>query len=239
VHHRLCSQVLAGSRGLCCSAYGLVHGIPSRSLPVAHWRVLDNKADTRLHDRTDGLHCHVASMSFSFWPHLHAHGASIGQSALVQAHGEVVRRSVRLAAAAMLWPDFHTQIRAIAVCRTVAAAAGAPLNPVAPPPAAGLCANANLQALLVPCLLHEALRALSIADEGHAISELMLLIRSIYIACASMHPSPVEKLQEMLPNVRVHNLAEVWGQAWLRLSLLRCLRCLHRTGACLRFFVLD
>lgn len=114
-----------------------------------------------------------------------------------------------LAAAAMQWPDLQTQIRAIAVCRSVAAAAGAPLNPVAQTPSAGGLNAAALQPLLVPVLFQQALRGLSVANEGHVISEFILLIRSIYIACAVWQPSPVAQLQQLLPGCTAEQVAEV------------------------------
>ena len=127
----------------------------------------------------------------------------------MQAHRDLVARCISLAAAAMQWPDLQTQIRAVAVCRTTAAAAGAPLNPVASAPAAaGNSPGSALQPLVVPCLLRQALHGLSVANEGHVISELVLLVRSIYISCAAWQPSPVQQIQELLPSVTATSIAE-------------------------------
>jgi hypothetical protein len=49
---------------------------------------------------------------------------------LVQTHGDIVREVFALACQEMRWPGMQTQIRAVAVCPTVAAAAGFPPNPV-------------------------------------------------------------------------------------------------------------
>lgn len=129
---------------------------------------------------------------------------------LVQNHSGTVTAAVQLAAAAMQWPDLQTQIRAVAVCRTVAAAAGAPLNPVG-----GACGVGSggtlLQPLLVPCLLQQAVRALASADGPHVASELLLLIRSIYVAGAALQPSPAAQIRELLPNVTAQAIAKVCG----------------------------
>jgi hypothetical protein len=131
------------------------------------------------------------------------------QLASVQAHADVVCAAVTLAAAAMRWPDIHTQLRAVAVCRTVAAAGGAPLNPALQGAPSGRTAAASLQLLLVPCIFTEAVRALAIANEGHLTSELLLLIRSVYIACAGWQPGPLQQLQSMLPSVTQDSYAQV------------------------------
>ena len=127
----------------------------------------------------------------------------------MQAHADVVRAAVMMAAAAMQWPDLHSQLRAVAVCRTVAAAGGAPLNPAIHAPASGRPANPALQPLLVPCVFQEAVRALAVTNEGHLVSELLLLIRSIYIACAQWQPSPTEQLRAMLPSLPQQSVSEV------------------------------
>ena len=126
----------------------------------------------------------------------------------VQGSADVVQAAVAWAAAAMQWPDAHTQLRAVAVCRTVAAAAGAPLNPVFQGGSAAAPAVA-LQPLLVPRVLAEAVRALANVTEGHAASEMLLLIRSIHIACSAWQPSPTQQLQTMLPNVPQARWTEV------------------------------
>jgi hypothetical protein len=127
----------------------------------------------------------------------------------VQAHEDVVRRAVALAAAAMQWPDAHTQLRATAVCRTAASVAGAPLNLVSATPADCSPAAAALKPMLVPCILKEAVVALSAVSEGHAASEMLLLVRSIYIACAQWQPSSMEQLRSMLPNTPQEVFAQV------------------------------
>lgn len=128
----------------------------------------------------------------------------------MQNHSGTVTAAVQLAAAAMQWPDMMTQIRAVAVCRTVAAAAGAPLNPVGMVcGVGGASGSALLQPLLVPCLLQQAVRALASADGPHVASELLLLIRSIYIAGATLQPAPGAQIHELLPGVSAEALAQV------------------------------
>eukprot|EP00892_Ulva_mutabilis_P010672 jgi/Ulvmu1/7978/UM004_0211.1 len=128
--------------------------------------------------------------------------------ALTPNHSGTVTAAVQLAAAAMQWPDMQTQIRAVAVCRTVAAAAGAPLNPVAT--ACGVCTGgALLPPLLVPCLLQQAVRALASADGPHVASELLLLIRSIYVARETLQPSAAAQIQQLLPNVTAAAIAQL------------------------------
>jgi hypothetical protein len=123
----------------------------------------------------------------------------------------VVSAAVALAAAAMRWPDIQTQLRAISVCRTVAAAAGAPLNPVASQPgtSSAIAADGRLQVLLVPCIFKEAVVALATADAAHTVSELILLIRSIYMSCSGITPSPRSQLQQLAPSVNPYILDQV------------------------------
>lgn len=117
---------------------------------------------------------------------------------------------MQLAAAAMQWPDMLTQIRAVAACRTFAAAAGAPMNPVGMQcGVSGAGGSPTLQPLLVPCILHQAVRALASADGPHVASELLLLIRSIYIAAAALQPSPGAQIRQLLPSISDEAMAKV------------------------------
>ena len=120
---------------------------------------------------------------------------------------ELIGSAIELAAQAMSWPDLQTNLRAVAVCRTVAAAAGAPLNPVtttnAPAPAAAV------RPLLVTVLLPAALQAMSVASAPNAWSEQILLIRSIWISCASQSPSPADVIRNALPSVTVEQIQQV------------------------------
>lgn len=127
----------------------------------------------------------------------------------MQSHGQVVAGAVELAGEAMQWPDSHTQIRAVAVCRTVAAAAGASLNPTAQPAGAATAVDARLQALIVPGVLRAAVRALAAATDGHAISEMLLLVRSILVACAAWAVTPSAVLSELVPAATSDRLAQV------------------------------
>jgi hypothetical protein len=128
---------------------------------------------------------------------------------VLQAHPDMVVASARLAAAAMRWPDQATQLRAVGACRTVAVAGGAPLNPVACLPGHVLANASPLQQLLVPCLLPDAMMALASADGGNVVTELLLLIRSIYVTYAGAHPSPLAKIQELIPSVSDSMLQQV------------------------------
>lgn len=128
----------------------------------------------------------------------------------MQAHAEVVKEVVSLAAAAMQWPDAHSQLRAVAACRAVAAAAGAPLNPVSVVPGTAAPGAEPLQALLVPCILRATVLALAVVNEGHAASEMLLLVRSVYIVCAQWQPSSIEMLRSLLPNAPQSHFEEVW-----------------------------
>ena len=127
----------------------------------------------------------------------------------MQSHGHVVAGAVELAGEAMQWPDSLTQIRATAVCRTVATAAGASLNPTAQPTGAASAVDTRLQALVVPGMLRHVVRALAVATDGHAISEMLLLVRSIVVACASWAVTPNAVLSELVPAATSNCLAQV------------------------------
>jgi hypothetical protein len=115
---------------------------------------------------------------------------------------------VRLATSAMLWPDLQTQLRAVSVCRTVANAAGAPANPhgggTGTVPSA-----APLQPLLVPCILDGVVRALAAAADTHYASELLLLVRSIYLASTARQWGAAAKLRELAPGLTAGATAQV------------------------------
>lgn len=127
----------------------------------------------------------------------------------MQGNHEHVLAAASLAATALRWPDQNTQLRAISVCRTIAAAAGAPFNPVASNPGVLQPHAAPLQQLLVPLILPEAMMALASADGGNVVTELLLLIRSIYMAYAAANPSPGSKIQELMPSVSSAALDQV------------------------------
>jgi hypothetical protein len=127
----------------------------------------------------------------------------------MQEHHEGVLAAASLAAVAMRWPDQHTQLRAVSACRTIAAAAGAPLNPVATASGNVLPHAAPLQQLLVPRMLPEALMALAAADGGNVVTELLLLIRSVYVAYATAIPSPGSMIKELMPTVSDQALEQV------------------------------
>lgn len=128
---------------------------------------------------------------------------------MVQTHGDMVRGAIALACQAMRWPDTQTQIRAVAVCRTVAAAAGVPLNPVGQAPGVASTTDTRLHDAVVPGMLQSAVHALATATDVHVISELLLLVRSIYVACAKWPRSPASVLQELGLSVTVENLQQV------------------------------
>jgi len=117
----------------------------------------------------------------------------------------------------MAWPDNQTAGRAVAVCRTVAAAAGAPLNPVVTPTAPSPAAA--LRPLLVGTLLPAALQALARAGSGD--SELLLLVRSLWMACQGDSPSPADVLCAALPSVTPQQIEQVSAGGGARATLKR------------------
>lgn len=131
----------------------------------------------------------------------------------------------------MQWQDAQTQTRAVAVCGAIASAAGVPANPAAAPSQATAGhAEAHLQPLVVPCIFDAALRALATVSDGHISSEIILLLRSIFIACAQWRPSPAQQLQSLIAGVSDDAIAEV--------RLVSCtVRQLCLTWACSRFVV--
>ena len=139
----------------------------------------------------------------------------------MQEHHEPVLAAASLAAAAMRWPDQHTQLRAVSACRTISAAAGAPADPVASVSGVVQPGAAPLQQLIVPVILPEAVMALASADGGNVVTELLLLIRSVYVAYAAAAPSPASKIQELMPSVSNTTLEQVccWTES---VTLLAC-----------------
>jgi hypothetical protein len=127
----------------------------------------------------------------------------------MQTHGSVVREAIGLASQAMRWQDTQTQMRTVAVCRTVAAAGGAPLNPVGQATGAASTADRRLQDVLLPGMLQSAVHALATATDVHVISEILLLVRSIYIACSTWANGPASVLQELVPSVTSQKLQQV------------------------------